>query len=72
VISPAPVKLTVNGEPREVPEGTTLQGLLASLKIGAERVAVEVNAEVVRKAKHAEHRLQPGDQVEVVTFVGGG
>jgi len=33
---------------------------------------VEVNAEVVRRARHAEHRLSPQDRVEIVTFVGGG
>ena len=66
------MKLKVNGEAREVPEGTTLASLLALMKLEAERVAVEVNAQVVRRARHAEHRLAPGDQVEVVTFVGGG
>ncbi len=63
----------VNGEAREVPEGTTLAGLLELLRIGGgPGVAVEVNAEVVRRARHAEHRLSPQDRVEIVTFVGGG
>lgn len=64
--------LKVNGEAREVPEGTTLSGLLAQLKLESERVAVEVNAQVVRRARHATHLLATGDQVEIVTFVGGG
>ena len=64
--------LKVNGEMREVPEGLTLSGLLAQMKLETERVAVEVNAQVVRRALHAEHRLSAGDQVEIVTFVGGG
>lgn len=64
--------LLVNGEPRQVPEGATVRDLLQELKVIGERVAVEVNAEVVRRARHAEHRLRDGDKVEVVTFVGGG
>ena len=62
----------VNGQPREVPEGMTLTALLAVLEVGGPGVAVEVNAEVVRRAHHPEHTLAPGDRVEIVTFVGGG
>jgi sulfur carrier protein len=62
----------VNGEPRQIPEAMTLTALLASLELGGPGVAVEVNAEVVRRARHAEHRLAEGDRVEIVTFVGGG
>jgi sulfur carrier protein len=66
------VQVWVNGETREVPEAITLSALLESLRVGGPGVAVEVNAEVVRRARHPEHRLQPGDRVEIVTFVGGG
>jgi sulfur carrier protein len=66
------VKLTVNGEAREVPDGTTVSQLLASLEVTAGRVAVEVNTDVVRRAQHEQHRLADGDRVEIVTFVGGG
>ncbi|MCP3059969.1 sulfur carrier protein ThiS [Myxococcus sp. K38C18041901] len=66
------MQVWVNGETREVPEATTLSALLESLRVGGPGVAVEVNAEVVRRAHHPEHRLQPGDRVEIVTFVGGG
>jgi sulfur carrier protein len=67
------VTIWVNGEAREVPEGTTLTALLELLRVGGgPGVAVEVNAEVVRRARHAEHRLHPQDRVEIVTFVGGG
>ncbi len=69
---PAVMRIQVNGEPREVPEGTTVTALLGLLAVKAERVAVEVNAEVVKKARHAEKRLSAGDAVEIVTFVGGG
>jgi sulfur carrier protein len=66
------VTIWVNGQPREVPEGMTLAALLTSMEVGTTGVAVEVNAEVVRRARHAEFRLSPRDRVEVVTFVGGG
>ena len=66
------MKLQVNGEGREVPEGLTLSGLLVHLGLDAPRVAVEVNRALVPKARHAEQRLTDGDQVEIVTFVGGG
>lgn len=64
--------LTVNGEEREVPEATTVAGLLDLLGVPRERVAVEVNLAVVRRADHEHHVLSPGDRVEVVAFVGGG
>ncbi len=66
------VTLVVNGEPQEVEDGITISALLARLSLASERVAVEVNTEVVRRPRHPEHRLAEGDQVEIVTFVGGG
>jgi sulfur carrier protein len=46
--------------------------LLVALNLPTTRVAVEVNRQLVRRAAHASHRLAAGDQVEVVTLVGGG
>ncbi len=66
------LKLTVNGEPREVQDGATVLSLLEELGVARERVAVEVNLEVVRRARHADHPLRDGDHVEIVSFVGGG
>jgi sulfur carrier protein len=66
------MKLTVNGEPTEVPEGLTIAGLLEHLEVRGPRVAVEVNRRIVVRGQHAEHRLGEGDQVEIVTLVGGG
>jgi len=65
------MRATVNGEPLELPDGLTVAALL-HLGVRAERVAVERNGEVVRKVRHAEEKLQPGDTLEIVTFVGGG
>lgn len=69
---PVPMQVHVNGETRELEPGATVATLLAAMKIETAQVAVEVNAQVVRRARHAEQRLQAGDQIEIVTFVGGG
>lgn len=66
------MRATVNGEVRELPEGLTVSGLLQHLGVRAERVAVERNGAVVKRARHPEERLQAGDVLEIVTFVGGG
>jgi len=66
------MEIRLNGEAREIDEGTTVAALLAALDIRRERVAVEVNLEVIRKAAYDSHLLREGDQVEVVSFVGGG
>jgi len=66
------MKMTVNGESREVPEGTTVAQLLEELKIVPERVVVEVNLTILKRAQHATTVLHEGDQVEIVRFVGGG
>lgn len=62
----------MNGRPLELSDGSTIAQLLEQLKVARQAVAVEVNAQVIRRAHHAEHRLSSGDTVEVVTFVGGG
>lgn len=64
--------LTVNGEPREVPAPATLLDLLRHLELDPRMVVVEHNREIVRRPRLGEVRLQDGDQVELVHFVGGG
>lgn len=66
------LNLTVNGEPRELPEPSTVADLLRSLGHEGRKVAVEVNRDVVPAARHAATPLRPGDHVEIVTLVGGG
>ncbi len=66
------MQATVNGERMELPEGLTVAALLQRLGVRGDRVAVERNGEVVKKARHAEQTLAPGDVLEIVTFVGGG
>jgi sulfur carrier protein len=66
------MKLQVNGEERDFPEELMLTGLLEQLGMKADRVAVELNREIVRRDLWPQTRLQPGDRLEVVQFVGGG
>lgn len=66
------MKLLFNGEPLEVPDGLTIRDLLERQHLGDQRVAVEVNRTLIRRARHETHRLAEGDHIEVVTFVGGG
>lgn len=66
------MRITVNGEPRDVPDGTTVAALLAILNAPRGATAVEVNRELVPRSRHDAHALRPDDAVEVVTLVGGG
>ncbi len=66
------MRITVNGEAREVPDETTLEGLVGLLALAPERLAVELNHEVVRRDEWPRRALKDGDRVEIVHFVGGG
>ena len=66
------MNITLNGEKRDVPEGLTVRGLLGHLKIQTEKVAVELNLEIVKKAAYDSTTLQEGDSLEVVSFMAGG
>lgn len=64
--------LQLNGEQREVPDGLSLAGLVEWLELPADRVAIERNLEVVKRASWNETRLENGDRLEIVRMVGGG
>ena len=66
------MEISVNGERRQVGEGTTVLLLLRTLSLPETRVAVERNRSLVRKAEFADTVLGDGDRIEIVTFVGGG
>jgi len=65
-------RLTVNGEPVDVPPGSTVADLLRTLDTAGKRVAVERNGEIVPRSQHATTVLAAGDRLEIVVAVGGG
>ncbi len=66
------IEIVLNGEPRTAPEGQTVLGLLEQLRLDPSRVAVELNRRIVKQPHWADTVLQPGAEIEVVQFVGGG
>lgn len=66
------ITITVNGEARTLPAGSTVADLVQALALVATQVAVERNKVLVRRAEHAATVLADGDRIEVVTFFGGG
>ena len=66
------MNVLVNGESRELSSGMNVQRLLETLQIAPERVVVEVNLTILKRAQHSEVILGEGDRVEIVQFVGGG
>jgi sulfur carrier protein len=66
------ISLTVNGQPHQTAAETTIAGLLEKLGLAGKLVAIEVNLDLVPRQFHDQRRLVDGDQVEIVTLVGGG
>ena len=66
------MQVRVNGKPIVVPDGCTVAALLERVQQDPGRVAVERNQDIVPRAHFAASILADGDQVEIVTFVGGG
>ena len=66
------MQIIVNGNPTEVPDGIDMADLIDQLELSGQRLAVEVNEELVPRSAFAQHRLSPSDQVEIIHAVGGG
>jgi len=66
------MRIEVNGEGREVPEGLHVAALIEHLQLNPGRVAIERNLEILPRAAWAATRVAPGDRFEIVHFVGGG
>ncbi len=64
--------ILLNGEPKEIPAHLAVAGLIQELGLTPERLAVEVNRRIIRRADWPSTRLAEGDKVEIVHFVGGG
>ena len=65
-------KIQLNGDPYEISDGINLNELLNNLKIQKNKVAIEVNGEIVEKNKYPNLILKKDDKVEIVHFIGGG
>ena len=63
--------LKVNGDEKDVTDGTTLRQLVESFNLTPEKVAIELNRRLARSEKY-DTPLKAGDEIEIVTFVGGG
>jgi thiamine biosynthesis protein ThiS len=66
------IDIVVNGQPQSAPQGQTILGLLHHLQLDPARVAVELDRRIVKQPRWPETVLEPGAQVEIVQFVGGG
>lgn len=66
------MNISVNGENKEVKEGLSVKGLLETLEILPQGIAVELNREIITRGHYAETLLKEGDAVEVVRMTGGG
>ena len=66
------VKLVINGAERDLDQVATLASLIEHLGMKSDRVAVELNRQIVSRDRWTETRLAQGDHLEIVHFVGGG
>ncbi len=66
------IKIHVNGEARTWRVGATVEELLRDLDIKTERVAVELNLEILDRATFSQCQIKDGDRVEIMSFIGGG
>jgi thiamine biosynthesis protein ThiS len=69
---PEAIHIQVNGEQRDCQADTTVGDLLRELGIKTERVAVELNLEILDRKEFDHRSLKPGDRVEILSFIGGG
>ena len=66
------MQVRINGESREVADGSTLSDLIDELSLAPQRIAIEVNQQIVRRDEWPQTVLSDGDRIEIVHFVGGG
>jgi thiamine biosynthesis protein ThiS len=66
------MEVTINGEKRELGDNLTITEMLDNLALPAERIAVELNRQVIRKKDWQNIKLNDADRIEIIHFVGGG
>ena len=66
------IKIKVNGKIKTIFDDSKLKELLKYLKISLNKVAVELNEEIIDKKKISKIKLKNNDKIEIVHFIGGG
>jgi sulfur carrier protein len=66
------MKIKINGEPQEIPDGLSVRAMLDHLGMSGARVAIERNLEILPRTEWTGTPVQPNDSFEIVHFVGGG
>lgn len=66
------IKITVNGEDRDIPAKLSIKALIDELKIDSRKVAIERNLAIVPRSQYERTEVSEGDKIEIVNFVGGG
>lgn len=66
------MQIYLNGDEQQISDDLTIGTLVQQLNLGEQRVAIEVNEELMPRSSFDEYQLQPGDRVEIVQAIGGG
>ena len=66
------IKIKINGKVKSLVEGVKLSDLLKKLKIPLNKVAIELNGEIIDKKKINKIKFRNNDKIEIVHFIGGG
>ena len=66
------LEVTVNGEPKALPEITSVSQLIKDMDLLGKRIAVEINGEIIPASQHPTHLLSEHDNIEIVGAIGGG
>jgi sulfur carrier protein len=66
------MQIYLNGDEKQIPEGLDMAGLIALLELSDQRIAVEVNEELVPRSTFSGHILKDADRIEIIHAVGGG
>lgn len=66
------MEIFVNGDSRQIQETCSVQQLIEEMGLSGQRLALEINEEIVPKSRHDEHYFNEGDKVEIVNAIGGG
>lgn len=66
------MQIVLNGKIQQLRDNSSVQTMLEEMSLQDKRIAVEVNQEIIPRAKHDQHRLVDGDRIEIIHAVGGG